>query len=197
MFKIELRKIYLAEQKSLSKTERIEKSRQIAKKFFANFDLRQVNFLHCFLPIEKFNEIDTKPIFQKVGRDFSHITTLAPRINFQTGEIESAVFITATALVKNVWQIDEPTHNKLVETELIDLVLVPLLCFDTRGFRVGYGKGFYDKFLSKCRRNCLKIGLSYFAPATEISDIDEFDIKLDFCITPKKIFSFFAETRAK
>ncbi len=78
----------------------------------------------------------------------------------------------------------------MIEIERIDAVLVPLLCFDERGFRVGYGMGFYDRFLSGCRTNCLKIGLTYFAPTAEISDAQNFDVRLDFCITPKKNWKF-------
>ncbi|MGI9035800.1 MAG: 5-formyltetrahydrofolate cyclo-ligase [Pyrinomonadaceae bacterium] len=189
MFKSALRKIYLARQKSLSPAERNEKSLRIASRFFADFDLSRVKFLHCFLPIEKFNEIDTKPIFQKIWRDFPQVETVLPRVNFETDEIESLKFSSETNLVKNYWQIDEPSHRDFVETEKIDVVLTPLLCFDTRGFRVGYGKGFYDKFLSKCRADCLKIGLSYFAPVDEISDADEFDVPLNFCITPEEVLT--------
>jgi 5-formyltetrahydrofolate cyclo-ligase len=78
----------------------------------------------------------------------------------------------------------------LIEIEKIDAIIVPLLCFDARGFRVGYGKGFYDKFLSECRTDCLKIGFSYFAPVAEISDAQDFDVKLDYCITPEEIFDW-------
>lgn len=187
MTKSELRKIYLAKQKSLSTAEREEKSLQIANRFFQEFDLIRIKFLHCFLPIEKFNEVNTKIILQKIWREFPHIKTLVPRVNFQTNEIENLSLAPETSLVKNVWQIDEPAHDKLIETERIDLVLVPLLCFDAQGFRVGYGKGFYDKFLKNCRADCLKVGLSYFAPIPEISDANKFDVKLDFCITPEMV----------
>ena len=71
-------------------------------------------------------------------------------------------FTADTKLVKNKWNILEPAESESVEIERIDVCLVPLLCFDERGFRVGYGKGFYDKFLSECRADCLKIGLSLF-----------------------------------
>lgn len=189
MFKSELRGIYLARQKSLSTVERIEKSREITERFFAKFDLNRIKFLHCFLPIEKFNEIDTKPIFQRIRRDFPHIETLLPRVNFQTNEIESLKFVPETELKINRWRIHEPSGSEIIEPEKIDLVLVPLLCFDSRGFRVGYGKGFYDKFLSRCRKNCLKIGLSYFAPVLKISDADELDVKMDFCVTPEAVMS--------
>ena len=190
MTKTELRQNFPARQKSFSAAEREEKSFRIAELFFRNFDLSKINFLHCFLPIEKFNEIDTRPIFEKIWRDFPNMQTLVPRVNFQTNEIENLKFSSETETEKNTWEIFEPTHNEPVETGKIDAVLVPLLCFDERGFRVGYGKGFYDKFLNGCRADCLKIGLNYFAPVEEISDVNEFDVRLDFCVTPDKIWNF-------
>ena len=162
---------------------------QIAGRFFQNFDLSPVRFLHCFLPIEKFKEIDTKPIFQKIWREFPHIETFVPRVNFQMREIENLRFTPDTKLVANVWEIHEPQHDEMIEATEIDLILIPLLCFDRRGARVGYGKGFYDKFLSRCRADALKIGLSYFPPVETISDANEFDVKLDFCVTPDGVFA--------
>lgn len=190
MNKSDLRKIYLAKQKNISSFERSRKSEQITENFFVNFDVHKIKFLHCFLPIEKFNEIDTHLIFQKIWREFLCIETLAPRVNFQTGIIESLTFKLETELVKNSWGIFEPSHDAVIETEKIDLVLIPLLCFDERGFRVGYGKGFYDKFLKNSRADCIKIGLSYFAPIEEISDAQDFDVKLDFCVAPEKVWKF-------
>lgn len=195
MLKAELRKIYLARQKSLLPQERNERNRQIADRFFQNFDLTKINFLHVFLSIERFNEIDTSLIIEKIRREFPHVELVVPRVNWQTNELENLEFKPETELIQSSWQIYEPVHNELVETEKIDLVLVPLLCFDRKGSRVGYGKGFYDRFLKNCRPDCLKIGLSYFAPVAEISDAQAFDVKLDFCVTPEKIFT--AETRRR
>jgi len=190
MIKSEFRKVYLARRKNLSPEEKHEKSSQISNLFFQNFDLGKVNFLHCFLPIERTNEIDTKLIFQRIWSEFQQIETLVPRINYKTDELEHLRFTPATKLVKNSLGIDEPVENILIESEKIDAVIVPLLCFDQKGFRVGYGKGFYDKFLRNCRADCLKIGLSYFEPIAEITDVQDFDVKLDFCVTPKKIVNF-------
>jgi 5-formyltetrahydrofolate cyclo-ligase len=190
MLKSQLRKIYLRQQKQLSPVERKDKSAQIADLFFENFDLQKINFLHCFLPIEKFNEIDTNFIFQKIWRDFPRIETFAPRVNFQVDNIDNLKFAPETELVKNAWEIFEPARDVTIVTERIDLVLVPLLCFDSRGFRVGYGKGFYDRFLKNCCADCLKIGLSYFEPIRKISDAQEFDVPIDFCVTPEKIVNF-------
>lgn len=190
MLKAELRRIYLARQKALSPQERVEKSGQIVENFFQNFDLSRVKFLHCFLPIEKFNEIDTNPIIERVWSEFSHIETLVPRVNFQTSEIENLKINGKTELAQNQWHIHEPTHNELIEAEKIDLILVPLLVFDKGGYRVGYGKGFYDRLLKNCRTDCRKIGLSYFSPVESIGDAQDFDIPLNFCITPEGIFDY-------
>jgi 5-formyltetrahydrofolate cyclo-ligase len=190
MTKSELRKIYLEKRRLLSSDEIMQKSERVAKRLFRNFDLQKINVLHCFLPIERFNEINTKLIFHRVWRDFPHIETAVPRVNFKTNEIESLKFTLQTELVQNSWLIHEPEHNELVESKKIDAVLVPLLCFDLRGFRVGYGKGFYDKFLKNCRAECLKIGLNHFPPVERISDTNEFDVRLDYCLTPKKTYKF-------
>lgn len=160
------------------------------------FDPVQIEFLHCFITIEKFNEIDTAPIFQRLWREFQQVTTVVPRVNFEAGEMHNLKFTAENELVQNAWQIHEPSHEEYVETEKIDMVLVPLLCFDERGHRVGYGKGFYDRFLSKCREDCVKTGLSYFAPSEEIPDVKEFDVTLDFCITPTKIYHRGTETQS-
>ncbi len=190
MTKNELRKIYFAKQKSLSAPERNAKSAAIAERFFQQFDARKIEFLHSFLPIEKNNEVDTHLIIKRLWREFPHVETVASRVRFDSLTLDNLKFKMNTPLVKNRWHILEPDGGELLEIERIDLVLVPLLCFDRKGFRVGYGKGFYDKFLSECRPDCAKVGLSFFAPVKEISDAQSFDIKLDFCITPEKTFSF-------
>lgn len=190
MLKSALRKIYLEKQKSLSAIKREEQSRKIAELFFQSFDLSAISYFHCFLPIEKFDEINTRPIFERIWRDFPRIQTIVPRVNFQTNEIENLSFTPDTNLVQNVWQIREPAHDNFIETEKIDLVIVPLLCFDKQGFRVGYGKGFYDKFLERCRPDCLKIGLSYFEPAAQIADSQPHDVRLDYCLTPTIKWNF-------
>ncbi len=169
--------------------DRAIQSRQISDRFFREFDLGRIKFLHCFVSIEKFNEVDTRLIFERLWRDFPCITTVVPRINIETGEMQNLNFTSRTRLIKNVWGIDEPTHNECVETELIDVVLVPLLCFDEVGHRVGYGKGFYDRFLSRCRTDCLKIGLSFFPPVEAIDDVGGHDMEFDFCIMADMVIS--------
>lgn len=190
MKKPELRKIFIAKRKELADKEIKAKSRAVAENFFDGFNLKKVNFLHCFIPIARFNEINTNLIFERIRRDFPHVRTVAPRIDLQTLEMKSLIYTAETELAENSWKISEPAHDEFIEAEKIDIVLVPLLCADRRGFRVGYGKGFYDRFLKDCRADCLKIGLNYFEPVEEISDINEFDIKLDFLVTPESVLRY-------
>jgi 5-formyltetrahydrofolate cyclo-ligase len=190
MLKSELRKIYLAKQRQLSFEEHLEKSERIAKLFFSSVDLSLVNFLHCFVPIVSNREVDTWLIFQKLWQVFPQVATLVSRVDYEKMTLENVRFSSETKLVFNRWRIPEPSDGEIIETAKIDIVLVPLLAFDKKGFRAGYGKGFYDKLLKTCRPDCRKIGLSYFEPIEKISDVHDFDVPLDFCVTPERAVSF-------
>jgi len=184
MTKSELRKTYLAKRQMLTAAERETASAQIAANFFKTFDPAAANYLHCFIPIERLNEVDTRPIFQRIWREFPHVQTVVPRVDHEREELESLKYGPDIELVENRWQIGEPVHNEYVVPTEIDMVLVPLLCFDRRGHRVGYGKGYYDRFLGRCRTDCVKIGLSMFPPVDKIPDSYAIDVTLDHAITP-------------
>ena len=113
------------------------------------------------------------------------VLVVVPQLDLQSGEMENVAFTANAELIENKWGIPEPTNGNIVDAAEIDVVLVPLLCFDHSCYRVGYGKGFYDKFLSKCRPDCLKIGLSFYPPVDNVSDLGPYDIPLDYCVTPE------------
>lgn len=95
-----------------------------------------------------------------------------------------------TNFLKSEFNIYEPEEGIIVDADEIDMILVPLLACDKKGYRVGYGKGFYDKFLAGCRKDCIKAGFYYFEPLDEISDKADFDVPLDLCITPQTVYVF-------
>ncbi len=190
MTKSELRNIYLEKRRNFAADDLVTKSHRIAGHFFENCELSAVRNLHCFIPITKFHEIDTAFIYERIWRHFPQIQTVVPRVDLESGDIVHVVYTHLTKLVENKWGIREPANGDLVDAAEIDLVIVPLLCFDTRGNRIGYGNGFYDRFLSKCRQDCVKIGLSYFPPVAKIVDAREHDVRLDFCVTPDLVFEF-------
>jgi 5-formyltetrahydrofolate cyclo-ligase len=92
--------------------------------------------------------------------------------------------------IKNRFNILEPISGAIIQPGQLDVIFVPLVAFDTRGYRVGYGKGYYDKYLSRCRPDTVKVGFSYFDAVEYIEDIDDFDVPLNFCITPQRIYEF-------
>jgi 5-formyltetrahydrofolate cyclo-ligase len=174
----------------LSIDERERASAEIVDGLFRHFDFSKINVLHCFIAIEQFGEIDTRPIFQRVWSGFPAVETVVPRIDRESDELESLRYGPDTELRHNRWQIGEPMHSDRVEPADVDIVLVPLLCFDRSGHRVGYGKGYYDRFLARCRPDCQKVGLSMFPPIDVISDSHEGDVRLDQCVMPTEIISF-------
>jgi 5-formyltetrahydrofolate cyclo-ligase len=93
-------------------------------------------------------------------------------------------------LFLNAMGIYEPNQNKLIPSNDIDCFLVPLLGFDLLGHRLGFGKGYYDKYFSSCQHPCQRIGISYFEPIPNIQDTHEFDVPLTHCITPWNRYEF-------
>jgi 5-formyltetrahydrofolate cyclo-ligase len=190
MTKSDLRSVYLRQRKELSSEELQDRSARIAETFFHEVDLLSVNYLHVFIPIRKNNEPNTWLIIDRVRESFPETSIVVPRINDTSGKIDNYRYEGRESLAINSWGIEEPRSGLTVQTEEIDMVLVPLLAFDVNGNRVGYGKGFYDRFLRECRADCQRIGISLFEAVDQISDVDEFDEPLHRCITPSLMVSF-------
>src|SRR5881296_3359643 len=130
MTKSELRKSFLAKRQSITSSERNVASAQIAANFFERFDLSEFKVLHCFISIERFGEVDTRPIFQRVWSSFPNIMTVVPKIDHQTEKLESVIYGPDVELRYDRWQIGEPVHDNRVDPAEVDVVLVPLLCCD-------------------------------------------------------------------
>jgi len=184
VFKGELRKVYKLKRSSLTNTEIL--SFEIANKTL-EIDIWNLQNYHVFFPIEKHKEVDSKLIIQIAqGKDKN---VILPKLNLESKTIDSFLLTDSTPMKTNHLGITEPFNGIQINNNQIDLVFVPLLAFDNFGHRVGYGGGYYDKFLSKCPR-AIKVGLSYFDPINKIEDINSKDIKLDYCITPNKVYKF-------
>lgn len=187
MKKADLRTDYLERRSQISPSESSRLSEQIADRFFDEIDLSTIHTLHIFVRIQKFNEVDTSMICARLWRDHPQIRTAAPRTDFNSNELVSLGFDADTKLIENRWGIREPSAGPVISAEEIDIVLVPGLCFDAHGHRVGYGRGFYDRFLKRTRADCLKIGLCHFEPIDRIDDAHAADIRVDRLITPSAV----------
>ena len=145
-------------------------------------------YYHLFLTIEEQKEINTEYILQILaGKDKEIVIS---KCDFATLGMTHFLLTDNTKIKKNNYNVPEPVDGLEVPDAKIDVVFAPLLAYDKQGNRVGYGKGFYDNFLSKCKLETIKIGLSFFPPEEKIEDVSENDVKLDFCVTPEGVICF-------
>lgn len=186
MLKEELRQKYKVLRNQLSEDDLEEMSLSIANKVLT-LPIFEKNYFHIFLSITEHKEVNTEYILHLLsGKDKEIIIS---KSDFNTREMTHYLLTDNTKIKKNQYNIPEPIDGLEVPTHKIDVVFVPLLAFDKKGHRVGYGKGFYDKFLTDCKPKTIKIGLSFFEPEEKIEDVFENDVKLDYCITPKSIYT--------
>ena len=187
MNKTELRTQYKALRQNLSKVEIEEMSLAIANEVLA-LDIWDKTYFHVFLPIEEQKEVNTEFLLHLLtGKDKEIVIS---KSDFTTRKMTHFLLTDNTKIKKNEYNIPEPVDGIEVPSSKIQVVFVPLLAFDTKGNRVGYGKGFYDQFLAECQPETIKIGLSFFEAENTITDVFEKDVRLDFCITPEKCYRF-------
>jgi len=187
MTKSELRKKYKALRNTLSIKDIDGKSLAIANKLLG-LNIWSKSFYHVFLTIAEHKEINTDYILNILAGKDKH--TVISKSNFKTINLENCLLTDSTIIKPNHWNIPEPVDGIKIENSKIEVVFVPLLCFDKKGNRVGYGKGFYDNFLSDCNPDTIKIGLSLFEAEDIIGDIHSGDVPLNYCITPLQVYQF-------
>lgn len=187
MDKKELRSQYMRLRSELSQTQQEEKSLQIANQLL-KMPIWNLKTYHIFLPIQRMNEVNTEYILNILyGKDKDIVL---PKMNKEQRSLNHFLLTEQTILKKNSWGIAEPQGGFGVPALKVDVVFVPLLAYDKKGNRVGYGGGYYDRFLRECRPDVLKIGVSFFPPEENIESVSAFDIPLDYCVTPLDIFKF-------
>jgi len=188
MIKKELRKLYKEKRAALSNAE-VGKLEDLILINFQSLGIPTPNVILTYAACAQNKEYDPSLIerylhFQNPGCTFAY-----PVVK-EDNEMHIFSVNGKTAFSPNKFGIDEPVNGLLLDPFTIDMIILPLLAFDKKGFRVGYGKGYYDRFLRQCRKDVLKTGYSFFLPETAIDDVNEFDIPMDKCITPFETFSF-------
>lgn len=181
-----LRQEAKSHRKALSVAEIESYSLQIAKQVDAYFSFRGKR-ISCFLSMESQQEVLTEYLIKNLE---CNNQLFVPVSNFKEGTMIQVPYNLGDPVEYNAYQIPEPSIQlyPILPTEL-DVVVLPLLQADVRGNRLGYGKGFYDRYLALCRPNIIKIGLNFFDPIQEIPR-DETDIPLNYLITPVNVYEF-------
>ena len=184
MNKKALRALYRQKRATIPPEQQAQLSQQIAEQTL-RLPIWDKQFFHSFLSIPSFGEVDTEPLIrllQERGK-----TLAVSRTIMETVRMEHFRYDPSQIQANNKWHIPEPQGGIPVKSEEIEVVFVPLLAYDTKGNRIGYGKGFYDNFLAECKSETLKVGLSFFPAEPHIEDVREGDIPLDYVVTPDGI----------
>jgi|TARA_R110000782_G_scaffold72334_3_gene144897 5-formyltetrahydrofolate cyclo-ligase len=186
MLKKDLRLIYSERRENLTSQTILDSSLLIANRLL-QLPIWNYSYYHLFLSITEKKEVDTSFIMSILqGKDKN---ILLPKM-VDSQNLVNYLLTDSTPIKKNRWNIPEPVDGIEVPPEKIDVVFLPLMAFDEKGHRVGYGKGFYDVLLNKCRPDVVKVGLSFFKAEEKIEDIEPHDIPLNFCVTPDRTYQF-------
>lgn len=193
MRKADLRKQALKQRNSLSEAELAELNKKLLERF-KTLDFSNIRSLHIFLPILRHKEPNTFLLIDWLLEKHPEIKVIVPKADFESNLMSHFHYRGPSDLATNQFDIPEPQNAEAFNGSP-DMVVVPLLAFDSRGYRVGYGKGFYDRFLDGL--DTKKIGLSFFDATEEINDVHLNDIRLDKCITPERIIDFTLNNHGK
>lgn len=187
--KQELRKLYLQKRMELSPDEYADGNALLLEQF-KTIDLSEVTCISLFLPMLERREPDTFSFAEWLKETHPQIRLAFPKTDFGKATMVHYLEDNDLEIDTNAYGIPEPITGNIVSNNEIDMVITPLLAFDKRGYRVGYGKGFYDRFIAECKPGTKLIGLSFFNAVDIIDDINEFDMPMHQCITPQKIWAF-------
>ena len=189
MTKAALRNTYKQKRRELTDKDRLKLDDLILIQF-QKLILHDVHALLSYWPIKSHYEINTLPITDYLTFKIPGLRVCFPKTDFAQTKLQAVEVEKDTSFEMNHAGIGEPVGGEIIFPEELDMVFVPMLAYDKKGFRVGYGKGFYDRYLQLCKRNVIKVGFSYFEPEDIIPEVNEFDIPLNLAITPHCIYEF-------
>lgn len=192
--KAALRRAALARRRALAPAQLARHSRELARLLLANFPVSNWSWLHVFLPLLARQEPDTWLIIKEIWRQQLPTRLAAPVVQSDGVSLRHYALTPASPLLVSRWGIAEPVPEAAAEVlpTQLDAVLVPLLYCDRQGQRVGYGGGFYDRFLAQCRPGTALLGLNVLdePPGAPVADPAPTDVPLTACLTPGGVWKF-------
>ena len=189
MTKAELRQLYKQKRSAISTKEKL-KLDDLMLIQFQKLSFSDVYVLLTYWPFTKYAEPNTHLYSGYLRHSVPGLTITYPVINNSNFTMQAFSIDEETVYKQNEYGIHEPDDGELINPIDIDIVFVPMLVCDAQGYRVGYGKGYYDRFLANCKADVICIGFNYFNPVDEVTDKQPFDIPLNYCITPESVYEF-------
>ncbi len=184
-----LRQTYLNKRKQLSAKEQ-SKLNDLLLIQLQRLELPFVQKVFNYVPMEHKAEPNTYLFSHYLSFIIPDLTIAYPVTDISNSSMEAYIVHEDTEFEQRAFGLIEPISTALIDPQDIDLIIVPLLAADQLGYRVGYGKGIYDRYISRCREDVFKIGFSFFPPVKQISDININDLPLDVLVCPEKIYYF-------
>ena len=189
MNKQELRAMFLAKRKTLTQEEHALRSKKVCDQAIQLIQNSNYKKIHLFVPIEKNKEVDTKAIYLFLKAS-NHYEIILPKVDYVTNQLVHIQLTDKTELVKARFGILEPDEGIIIEPSQMECIFVPLISFDTIGNRIGYGGGYYDRFLKNTSPKAIKIGLAITPPLDFIPYSEAYDVQLDQCINHHGLYTF-------
>ena len=190
MTKAEARQHYQRMRGTLGQGDVSSMSYQLCEKFMQHFGHLQQQILMGFAGIARHKEPDMLPLMHTAAAKGVARQLALPHMQQERGRMQPVLYTKGMALTHNATGVPEVPNPQPLHPEDLDIVLIPLLCIDGSGHRVGFGGGYYDRFLVRTRPGCLKIGIGFFPPIELIEDISEHDVPLDAYLTPTGLLQF-------
>lgn len=188
MKKEQLRAKYLCRRQGMHTSIYHQQSQQVHACFFRQFNMAHYTYLHTYLSCPVRQEVDTWSLVHTILGKHPEVMLASPKLLDRAGYMESYAIDQETTFQQHPWGIQEPKNGTKMPAAAFVLVVLPVIAFDVRGYRVGYGQGYYDRFLKQCRPNVVKVGLCFENPVTVIEDHNTYDVPMDYCITPNQVF---------
>ena len=189
MHKTAARQLYKEKRAALTSAERLKLDDLLLIQL-QTIELPFISFLLSYWPIEQHHEPNTHLFTDYLEFLNPELVVCYPKTEFDPPMLRAIRTDDDTKFRKNRFNIYEPEDGDEVNAAGIDIVFVPLLACDKNGYRIGFGKGMYDRYLQFCRKDCLKIGFSYFELIEPIEDAHQFDVPLNLCVTPGSVYEF-------
>jgi 5-formyltetrahydrofolate cyclo-ligase len=189
MIKKTVRKDYLQRRMDIPE-EDLQQQTALMAFNFKKLSFPPVKLLLSYSPLPARREFDVSVCEDMLRIQNHSLQTAWPKIDELSNDMEACLVQKGGLYIKNRFNVLEPISGKEIPPEQIDIIFVPLVAFDNKGYRVGYGKGYYDRYLSRCRPDAIRVGFSFFEAVQGIEDINQFDVPLNFCITPYRNYEF-------
>lgn len=174
-----IRQRLLKQRKAISSSEFRQSSEEIIHKLRHQSEFKKAETVHCYVSMNDSREVDTHGLIKKMLADNKKV--VVPVTNLKEGTLSHILLSSYEDLQENKWGVLEPNDGEYVSPEALDLVIVPMVGADEQCNRIGYGEGFYDRFLKDV--DCPKIGLLFERNILKKLPVEDFDIPLDKILT--------------